>query len=61
MERDKALEGALAQIEKQYGKGAVMRMGEKAVGSWLNASRVEVGEVMTAVHKVTKEILYPMG
>ena len=26
-----------------------MRMGEKAVGSWLNASRVEVGEVMTAV------------
>ncbi len=29
VERDKALEGALAQIEKQYGKGSVMRMGEK--------------------------------
>ena len=30
MDRDKALDGALAQIEKQFGKGAVMRMGEKA-------------------------------
>jgi len=29
VERDKALEGALAQIEKQFGKGSVMRMGEK--------------------------------
>ncbi|MFN8053506.1 MAG: recombinase RecA [Acidimicrobiales bacterium] len=29
MERDKALDGALAQIEKQFGKGSVMRMGEK--------------------------------
>jgi len=29
VERDKALDGALAQIEKQFGKGAVMRMGEK--------------------------------
>ncbi|MFL6203979.1 MAG: recombinase RecA [Acidimicrobiales bacterium] len=28
MERDKALEMALSQIEKQYGKGSVMRMGE---------------------------------
>ncbi len=28
MERDKALEMALGQIEKQFGKGAVMRMGE---------------------------------
>ena len=26
-ERDKALESALSQIEKQYGKGAIMRMG----------------------------------
>ena len=36
MEQHKALEGALAQIEKQFGKGSVMRMGEKtsmAVGS----------------------------
>ncbi len=30
MERDKALEMALGQIEKQFGKGAVMRMGEEA-------------------------------
>ncbi len=30
MERDKALDMALGQIEKQFGQGAVMRMGEKA-------------------------------
>ena len=29
MEREKALEMALSQIEKQYGKGSVMKMGEK--------------------------------
>ncbi|MGQ0617940.1 MAG: recombinase RecA [Acidimicrobiia bacterium] len=29
MERDKALEMAMANIEKQYGKGAVMKMGDK--------------------------------
>jgi recombination protein RecA len=29
VERDKALDMALGQIEKQFGKGAVMRMGEK--------------------------------
>ncbi len=29
MERDKALEMALGQIEKQYGAGSVMKMGEK--------------------------------
>ena len=29
MERDKALEMALSQIEKQFGKGSIMRMGEK--------------------------------
>ena len=28
MERDKALDMALSQIEKQFGKGSVMRMGE---------------------------------
>jgi recombination protein RecA len=28
MERDKALEAALGQIERQFGKGSVMRMGE---------------------------------
>ena len=29
MERDKALEMALGQIQKQFGEGAVMKMGEK--------------------------------
>ena len=29
MEREKALQMALGQIEKQYGKGSVMKMGEK--------------------------------
>ena len=28
-ERDKALDMALAQVEKQFGKGAIMRMGDK--------------------------------
>ncbi len=31
MEREKALEAALSQIDKQFGKGSVMRMGEKGV------------------------------
>ncbi len=30
MERDKALEMALGQIEKQFGKGSIMRLGETA-------------------------------
>ena len=30
MERDKALDMALSQIERQFGKGSVMRMGEGA-------------------------------
>ena len=30
MERDKALEMAMGQIEKQFGKGAIMRMGDSA-------------------------------
>ena len=29
MERDKALEMALGQIEKQFGKGSIMRMGDR--------------------------------
>jgi recombination protein RecA len=31
VERDKALEMALSQIDKQFGKGSVMRMGEKSI------------------------------
>ena len=30
-DRDKALDMALAQIDKQYGKGSIMRMGEKTL------------------------------
>ncbi|MXG30247.1 DNA recombination/repair protein RecA, partial [Streptomyces sp. YIM 132580] len=28
-DREKALDAALAQIERQFGKGAVMRLGER--------------------------------
>lgn len=31
MEKDKALDSAVAQIERQFGKGAIMRMGDDAV------------------------------
>src|SRR5688572_33462516 len=31
MERDKALEMALGQIDKQYGKGSIMRMGDEEI------------------------------
>ena len=30
LDKQKALETALAQIEKQFGKGAVMRLGQNA-------------------------------
>ena len=30
-DREKAMEEALAQVEKQFGKGAIMRLGEKQV------------------------------
>ncbi len=30
MDKEKALQSALTQIEKAYGKGSVMRLGEKA-------------------------------
>ncbi len=33
MDRDKALEMALAQIDKQFGKGSIMRMGEQGYAS----------------------------
>ena len=40
MEREKALETAIAQLEKQFGKGTVMRLGE-------NSAAVEVEAVST--------------
>ncbi len=39
MEKDKALEMALGNIEKQFGKGSVMKMGDK--------SDMEIGTVPT--------------
>ena len=39
MERDKALDMALGQIEKQFGKGAIMRMGEE--------SRIKIATIPT--------------
>ena len=40
MERDKALDMALGQIEKQFGKGSVMKMGEK---STMNIESIPTG------------------
>lgn len=40
MERDKALEMALGQIEKQFGKGAIMRMGE---GTHMQVEAISTG------------------
>ena len=40
MQKDKALEMALGQIEKQYGKGAIMLMGDAA-------SRIQVSVIPT--------------
>jgi recombination protein RecA len=42
-ERDKALEMAVAQIEKQYGKGAIMRMGIS--GALLPISTIPTGSL----------------
>src|SRR6266511_4080163 len=36
MDRDKMLDVALTQIEKQYGKGAVMRLGEHPAGQGIS-------------------------
>lgn len=35
--KQKALEAALTQIERQYGKGAVMRMGDAEIGAGIDA------------------------
>ncbi|HYL80497.1 MAG TPA: hypothetical protein VEU07_06770, partial [Candidatus Acidoferrum sp.] len=42
-DRDKALELALSQIEKQYGKGAIMRMGVS--GALLPVSTISTGSL----------------
>ena len=43
MDRDKMLDVALTQIEKQYGKGAVMRLGEHPAG--LGISVIPTGSI----------------
>ena len=35
--KTKALQAALTQIERQYGKGSVMRMGDADIGSGIDA------------------------
>ena len=42
-EREKALEAALNQIEKQYGKGAVMRLGDDSAR--LNVEAIPTGSI----------------
>ena len=41
-ERQKALEMAMAQIEKQYGKGSIMRLGENTK---MNVDAVPTGSI----------------
>ncbi len=42
MEREKALDMAIGQIEKQYGKGSIMRMGEEAK---VNVAAIPTGAI----------------
>ena len=54
----KALDGALAQIEKQFGKGSVMKLGDSAAN--MNVETVEVygpessGKTTVALHMVAE-------
>ena len=41
--RDKALENAMAQIQKQFGKGAVMRLGDDS--AQLNIDAISTGSM----------------
>ena len=55
MEKDKALELAIAQIEKQFGKGSIMRLGENAK---LNIEAIPTGaltlDIATGIGGVPK-------
>ncbi len=42
-EKDKALEAAMLQIEKQFGKGAIMKLGSE--GAKLNIEAISTGSV----------------
>lgn len=41
--RDKALEAAMAQIQKQFGKGSIMKLGEK--GAQMNVEAISTGSI----------------
>ena len=40
-EKDKALEAAMAQIQKQFGKGAIMKLGD--AGAQMNVEAISTG------------------
>ena len=42
-ERDKALDAAMAQIQKQFGKGAVMKLGDD--GAKMNIEAISTGSM----------------
>ena len=42
-EREKALEAALAQIQKQFGKGAIMKLGD--AGAQMNVEAISTGSI----------------
>lgn len=42
-EKDKALDAALSQIEKQFGKGAIMKLGDK--GAQMNIEAISTGSI----------------
>ena len=42
-EKDKALEEALSKIQKQFGKGAIMKLGEK--GAQMNVEAISTGSI----------------
>ena len=41
--RDRAIESAVSQIEKQYGKGAIMRLGSRGIAS--NVAAISTGSI----------------
>ena len=42
-EKDKALEAALSQIQKQFGKGAIMKLGDKS--AQMNVETISTGSI----------------
>ena len=52
-EKEKALEQVLAQIEKDFGKGAVMRLGENVT---MNVEKISTGGVFLKLSERTAKI-----